>query len=239
MDITGRIADIRRQKGITQKAIADQLGMDQGNYSKLEKRGSKMTVEQLQSIADALEVPVMELMVFEGKEGAGQQERVKSLEKEVKALNDRLIDKEYRANDLERERVLIEKLLFESLSAGVGHSLKMADYESFILDTPWIVQLLSGLSFNSIKLTNSTWKMYWHKAINNFIKGYFIRLNDGEPIQEYELHLLESYFSITSCPPENASIDEYLEWVSDPYNEVETIAFYSCLTSPGEKTVKK
>lgn len=236
MDITGRIGEIRRQKGITQKAIADQMGMDQGNYSKLEKRGEKMTVEQLLSIADALGVPLGEILGIEAKEGAGQQDRAKDLEKEVKALNDRLIDKEYRANDLERERILIEQLLFQSLSAGAGHSVKLPDYESFIVANPWIVALLSGLSFNSIKISDSTWKKYWQKAINNFVKNYFKRLNEGEPIKEYDLVLSESYFSVISSPPDNATTDEFLEWVNDPYNEVETIAFYSCLPMTDEQT---
>lgn len=91
MDITARIGDIRRHKGVTQKALADQLGMDQGNYSKLEKRGVKMTLEQLQSIADALEVSVVELIGGEVKADAGQFERLEAIQKEnedLKRIND-------------------------------------------------------------------------------------------------------------------------------------------------------
>lgn len=91
MGILERITTARKAKGITQTFIAEKLEMDRGNYSKLEKRGEKMTVEQLQSIADALEVSVPELLGMEVKAETGQPEKVETLEIEnsdLKRIND-------------------------------------------------------------------------------------------------------------------------------------------------------
>lgn len=62
MNISDTIKRIRESKRIPQASIAESLEMDRANYNKLEKRGSKMTIEQLQSIADALEVSILDIL---------------------------------------------------------------------------------------------------------------------------------------------------------------------------------
>ena len=62
MKISNTIKEIREAKRISQASIAESLGMDRANYNKLEKRDVKMTVEQLLSIAQALDVSVYELV---------------------------------------------------------------------------------------------------------------------------------------------------------------------------------
>ena len=88
MGISERIISIRKSKGITQTFIAERLEMDRGNYSKLEKRGAKMTIEQLQSIADALEVPVVELLGVESRTNEEESGKVEELEKHVNELKE-------------------------------------------------------------------------------------------------------------------------------------------------------
>lgn len=85
MDISKRIASIREAKGFTQKQVADIFDMEQSNYSRLEKRGNKLTVEQLEKIAGVLGVSVVELLTGEAQkvEDSG---RVKELEKRVEEL---------------------------------------------------------------------------------------------------------------------------------------------------------
>ena len=65
MDISERIINIRESKKIKQFEIANYLGIDQPNYSRLEKRGDKLTIEQLKQIAGALRVELNELLGIE------------------------------------------------------------------------------------------------------------------------------------------------------------------------------
>ncbi len=52
MKVTEVIREIRRKKGISQEAIAEALGCDASNYSKIENGVQKLTVENLEKIAD-------------------------------------------------------------------------------------------------------------------------------------------------------------------------------------------
>lgn len=62
MDISKNIISIRESKGIKQYEVAEKLGIDPPNYSRLEKRGEKLTVEQLTKIADALGVSIFDFL---------------------------------------------------------------------------------------------------------------------------------------------------------------------------------
>jgi transcriptional regulator with XRE-family HTH domain len=88
MGISESIKSIREKKRIKQVELADLLNLAPSYYSRLEKRGEKMTIEQLQSIADALGVSIGELLGIEGKGGANDGERVKELEKRVNELEE-------------------------------------------------------------------------------------------------------------------------------------------------------
>ena len=52
------IKEIRESKRLSQVEVARRLGIDTQNYHRLEKRGKKLSIEQLESISDALEVSV-------------------------------------------------------------------------------------------------------------------------------------------------------------------------------------
>lgn len=92
MDISERIINIRESKKIKQSEIANYLGIDQPNYSRLEKRGDKLTIEQLKQIAGALGVELNELLGIEVQ--TVDNERVKELEKRVLELEKWLSDKD-------------------------------------------------------------------------------------------------------------------------------------------------
>jgi transcriptional regulator with XRE-family HTH domain len=79
MNISKNISSIREAKGIKQYQVAEMLGIEPPNYSRLEKRGDKLTVEQLEKIAVALGVSVKELL-FGEKQVNNNEERVKELE---------------------------------------------------------------------------------------------------------------------------------------------------------------
>jgi transcriptional regulator with XRE-family HTH domain len=91
MDITRNIASIREGKGLKQSEIASKMGIDQPNYSRLEKRGDKLSVEQVNAIATALGVTLNELLGLDAPlENEG---KVKELEKRIEELESRVKDK--------------------------------------------------------------------------------------------------------------------------------------------------
>lgn len=55
MKVTEAIREIRKKRGVTQEKIADVLKCDPSNYSKIETGVQKLTVEDLEKIADYLE----------------------------------------------------------------------------------------------------------------------------------------------------------------------------------------
>ena len=219
MDLSEKITALRTSKGITQTFIAECLNMDRGNYSRLEKRGEKMTVEQLIGIAKALGVSLTELIGDEPIKANHDLAKIKELESQIKILQDRLKDKDFKLKSIERERVILETLLFSSFSDGLNHSNEVADYEEFIKKYPWIIPILSGIAFSGIKIKVPTWSI-WYRTLNKLIKD----VSSGE--FKGDLLFGEASFSLTSEPPKNWTIDEYLEWVNDPANDVESISFY-------------
>jgi transcriptional regulator with XRE-family HTH domain len=62
MNLPERIRELRIAKRVTQIQVSDKLQIDRPNYARLEKRGKKLTVEQLEKIADALGVSFLDLL---------------------------------------------------------------------------------------------------------------------------------------------------------------------------------
>ncbi|MFN8349433.1 MAG: helix-turn-helix transcriptional regulator [Spirosomataceae bacterium] len=89
MKVADNIKSIRKSKGITQVEIAEKLGIGQSNYTYLENRGEKLTIEQLESIAGALGVSVVELLTGEPQK-VQEDERVEELENKLR-LQERLL----------------------------------------------------------------------------------------------------------------------------------------------------
>lgn len=83
MDIVKSIVAIRESKGLKQSEIASKMDIDQPNYSRLEKRGEKLSVEQLRAIANALEVSLNEILNLETP---SEKEKLKELEKRNEEL---------------------------------------------------------------------------------------------------------------------------------------------------------
>lgn len=73
---------------MTQAVVAELLDMDRANYSRIEKRGEKLTIEQLTGIAKALGVSLGEILGLESKPTAINAEQVKQLGKRVGELDE-------------------------------------------------------------------------------------------------------------------------------------------------------
>ncbi|MFN8344041.1 MAG: helix-turn-helix transcriptional regulator [Spirosomataceae bacterium] len=87
--ITERIRKIREEKGISKAKMSDALEIDPSNYNRYEKQGKDWTVSQIQKIAVALGITVIELLTGEGQK-VEESEKVKALEKRVEELEQSL-----------------------------------------------------------------------------------------------------------------------------------------------------
>ena len=67
MTITDTIRRFRDKAGLTQESIAERLNTTRSNYAYLENRGEKLTLEQLEGIAEALGVSMIDIII-EAKE---------------------------------------------------------------------------------------------------------------------------------------------------------------------------
>jgi transcriptional regulator with XRE-family HTH domain len=95
MDISKNIIAIREAKRIKQIEVANALGIDAPNYSRLEKRGVEMSIKQLSDIAVALGVTIDDILHYgEEKTQIVDNERVKELENRIKELESIIKDKE-------------------------------------------------------------------------------------------------------------------------------------------------
>ena len=63
-DLGQRIRKLRKDKKITQEQLAEMVGIDPKNISRIEKGNNYPTAENLTSIAKALNVDIYELFVF-------------------------------------------------------------------------------------------------------------------------------------------------------------------------------
>ncbi len=87
MSISENIQRLRQERGIPQAKVAELIGMERTNYFRLEKRGNKLTIEQLEKIAGALGVSVIELITGEQQKSDNTEEIVR-LQKRVQELED-------------------------------------------------------------------------------------------------------------------------------------------------------
>ena len=75
MDMSKAIISTRESKGLKQSEVAARMNIDQPNYSRLEKRGKKLTLEQIENIAKALDVSPNVLIGLEVEEMSNKDER--------------------------------------------------------------------------------------------------------------------------------------------------------------------
>ena len=105
MAITDNIRNFRDQSNLTQEMMAEKLGTTRSNYAYLESRGEKLTIEQLQSIADALGKSVVQLLT--SKENPISTEEPKRIQE----LRDRIIQSDEKIQNLKAETVTLRQSL--------------------------------------------------------------------------------------------------------------------------------
>jgi transcriptional regulator with XRE-family HTH domain len=65
MEVGHKIRRIREIKGIKQETIANQIGIAVSSYGKIERGEIQLSVDRLQAIAEALELPVNSILEYD------------------------------------------------------------------------------------------------------------------------------------------------------------------------------
>jgi transcriptional regulator with XRE-family HTH domain len=98
-DIIENIKHIRKQKQLTQKDVAEKLGITPAGYQKIEVGSIELTYNKLKQIAGIFQMSVVEIIEYPNVVGAGaDSERVKELEREIIDLKRLYVYERMRAN---------------------------------------------------------------------------------------------------------------------------------------------
>ncbi|OFY70023.1 MAG: hypothetical protein A3G23_01200 [Bacteroidetes bacterium RIFCSPLOWO2_12_FULL_37_12] len=65
-NIGDKIKEIRKAKNLSQEQVAEKIGIDRAQYSRVETAKSKPTLTTLEKIAEALEVDIIEFFKEDG-----------------------------------------------------------------------------------------------------------------------------------------------------------------------------
>ena len=109
MDMSKTIIKIRESKGLKQSEVAARMGLDQPNYSRLEKRGIKLTLEQIEKFANALDVSPNLIIGLEVEEMSNKDER-DSLSKQNDDFKKRIEELEARLSSTEEANKVKDEL---------------------------------------------------------------------------------------------------------------------------------
>jgi transcriptional regulator with XRE-family HTH domain len=103
MNIGDNIKRIRKEKGIQQKKIALDLGLDQSNYNKIENGKREPSIELINKLSAYLDVSVNDLfneneiipkeVTIEDKNATEQIKLIQQLDEEDKLIIFRIVDK--------------------------------------------------------------------------------------------------------------------------------------------------
>lgn len=117
MNIGTNIFNIRTSKGIKQSEMAEKLGLEQSGYSRIEKRGNKISFDLIERIAEILGVSTEKLLEFDinNLNNAENDKKISDLEKRIEELENRIKDKEsiisHKESNLGRYTKFIEELI--------------------------------------------------------------------------------------------------------------------------------
>lgn len=109
MDMSKTIIAAREAKGLKQSEVALRMNIDQPNYSRLEKRGKKLTLEQIDSIAAAIGVSASELIGIELEAGVANTENEELL-RQNEEYRKRIEELEARIASIEESNKIKEEL---------------------------------------------------------------------------------------------------------------------------------
>lgn len=125
MSVSDNIKAIRHKEGLAQAEIARRLEVEPSSYHRLENRGDKMTLEQVDSVAKALGVSRIELLTWNEEPALNNEDNAQALPR-IQELEDRLRDK----NKLIERLDTLEKELDSANSAVADYIWELIDQEA-------------------------------------------------------------------------------------------------------------
>lgn len=103
MSIGKNIKKLREQKGLLQKEVTAELGLDKSSYSKLEKDMREVKISELQTLSSLFDMTIDQIVNFEGdvpkevtiedKSAIEQMKLINQLDEDDKQTIFKLIDK--------------------------------------------------------------------------------------------------------------------------------------------------
>ncbi len=129
MDITDNIKRIREEKRLSQAELSRRLNLDPSAYFRLEKRGNKLTLEQVENFAKALEVTPFELVGITPPETINDSNEK---DVEIAGLKKRIGELE-RMNELfEGNAYILEAISRKFVNRAIDHAYGIAKHYSSI-----------------------------------------------------------------------------------------------------------
>ena len=150
LSVTSNIIAARKNKGITQKEIAKRLGVSQAYYSKLEKRDLDLSINQIQSIADKLEIPISELISIsiKGSQSITIQTQLVNKDYIKKIEQDSILDNQEKLQNNREEalfNLLLERVFFNllmNIESKISFDGSAAIVKKLINDDPEYIEKL-------------------------------------------------------------------------------------------------
>jgi transcriptional regulator with XRE-family HTH domain len=186
MDLSERIKKEREKRGIKQVDMANALNLERSNYTRLENRGNKMALEQIQAIADVIGVSMKELM--------GIEDVLVDTKVELNETNNDNKPIEISKRITELENIIKDKELIisfqEKKNIGNLHIIKTLIHE-FVIAKAGEFNLISVKKKDDSSMTNTLINKKFNK---NTVKDFLNRDNYSDI---YEETIWESSFQET------------------------------------------
>lgn len=163
MDMSQRIKELREGKRLKQSEIADKLGLEQANYSRIERKGDKLTLKELKEIASAMDISLKELM-FNEPDNSELKDLKTQLDIEHKTVNQTALQKAYLLDNVLKFILNIDHLLSKkTVNYAIGEWLnsKKNEYNIFVR---------CYCEFGSEVFTLATWQKPIDKEESYFAK---------------------------------------------------------------------
>ncbi|MFN4146400.1 MAG: helix-turn-helix domain-containing protein [Runella sp.] len=165
-DIYEKIKAIRLAKKLTQAEVANNVGMTQGNYGRLEKGLIQVTIERLEQLADVFEMSVGNIINYElnPSENTFAQDKeyyineVKRLEKQVAKLKKQLEEEEEMFDDNStkhsEEREKLKRQIQQLKRENKDLNERLAEKDSLLNERKETIETLRSTLNGLLRLTN-------------------------------------------------------------------------------------
>ena len=150
--------------------MANTLNLERSNYTRLENRGTKLTLDQINSIADAIGVSSAELLGFDVTKTNNDEVKENEKDKEITELRKRV-------SELEKMNTLFEgnAYVIESISRRLINSVIEISYESAMYFDSEDVSISETDKSNNYRVANEKYDSESKKVLKDIVsQGSFL-----------------------------------------------------------------